>query len=101
MVIWRISNYAALSGRGGEPASGRWHDQGIPVVYGCDHPSTTLLEILVQIELSQIPKDFQLLRINCPDDIPEFDVPISRQDLNDTSLTRKVAASCSQTTVSA
>ncbi|MGO4566646.1 RES family NAD+ phosphorylase [Rhizobium sp. 2YAF20] len=70
MVKWRISNYAALSGRGGEPASSRWHDQGIPVGYCCDYPSTTLLEILVQIELSQGPKDFRLLRINCPDDIP-------------------------------
>jgi RES domain-containing protein len=92
MIIWRISNYADLSGRGGQVAPGRWHDQGASVVYCCDHPSTTLLEILVQIDLGQIPRDFQLLRIHCPDDIRVFEAPIAGQDIHDISITRGIGS---------
>jgi RES domain-containing protein len=92
MIIWRISNYADLSGRGGQLAPGRWHDQGLSVVYCCDHPSTTLLEILVQIDLGQIPKDFQLLRIHCPDDIRALDAPIGGQDMHDIGITRRMGS---------
>ena len=88
MILWRISNYADLSGRGGLLAPGRWHRQGIPVVYCCDHPSTALLEILVQVDLHQIPKDFQLMKIHCPDDIEAFDIGIDHTEITRTSLTR-------------
>ena len=88
MILWRISNYADLSGRGGLLAPGRWHHQGIPVVYCCDHPSTALLEILVQVDLHQIPRDFQLLKIRCPDNIEVFDIGIDPAAINQTSLTR-------------
>lgn len=88
MILWRISNYADLSGRGGLLAPGRWHRQGIPVVYCCDHPSTALLEILVQVDLHQVPRDFQLLKIHCPDDIEVFDIGIDHTEITRTSLTR-------------
>lgn len=88
MILWRVSNYADLSGRGGLLAPGRWHRQGIPVVYCCDHPSTALLEILVQVDLHQIPKDFQLLKIRCPDDIEAFDIGIDHTEITRTNLTR-------------
>jgi RES domain-containing protein len=79
MIIWRISNYADLSGRGGQLAPGRWHDQGVSVIYCCDHPSTTLLEILVQID-------------HCPDDIRIFDAPIAGQDMHDIGITRRMGS---------
>ncbi|WP_245521159.1 RES family NAD+ phosphorylase [Rhizobium laguerreae] len=88
MILWRISNYADLSGRGGLLAPGRWHHQGTPVVYCCDHPSTALLEILVQVDLNQIPRDFQLLKIHCPDNIEAFDIGIDPAAINQTSRTR-------------
>jgi RES domain-containing protein len=47
MRIWRISNFADLSGRGGMLIDGRWNRRGTPIVYCTDHPSTALLEILV------------------------------------------------------
>lgn len=72
MNLWRISKYADLSGRGGLLAEGRWHQKGIPVVYCCDHPSTALLEVLVHMNRSRIPPSFQLLRIECPDDVTIF-----------------------------
>ncbi|MDZ7603149.1 MAG: RES family NAD+ phosphorylase [Hoeflea sp.] len=72
MKLWRISKFADLSGRGGLVVDGRWHRKGTPVVYCCDHPSTALLEILVHMDKSRIPPDFQLLRLDCPDNLTIF-----------------------------
>jgi RES domain-containing protein len=69
MELWRISNYADLSGIGGVRASGRWHSQGRRVVYLADHPSSALLEMLVHMDRDLIPPTYQLLRIVLPSDI--------------------------------
>ena len=50
MELWRISNYADLSGIGGLKAAGRWHSQGRRIVYLADHPSSALLEMLVHMD---------------------------------------------------
>lgn len=69
MVLWRISNYASLDGTGGLLASGRWHTRGHPVVYCAENAATTLLEILVHLEIDaeDRPANFRVLRIECPD----------------------------------
>lgn len=87
MILWRISNYADLSGRGGMLAPGRWHSQGMPIVYCCDHPSTALLEALVHLDLEDLPKSFQLLQIACPDDVPAMTA--NDVDVTDQNLTRE------------
>jgi RES domain-containing protein len=69
MELWRISNYADLSGIGGLRAGGRWHSQGRRIVYLADHPSSALLEMLVHIDRDLIPAAYQLLRIVVPADI--------------------------------
>jgi RES domain-containing protein len=69
MFLWRISRFADLSGKGGELVSGRWHEKGNPVVYCADHPSTMLLEMIVHVNPANIPDTYQLLKIECPDDI--------------------------------
>lgn len=71
MRIWRISNYADLSGIGGFKVAGRWHDRGRPVVYAADHPSTALLEALVHLEIDpeDIPDTFQLIEIEVPPEL--------------------------------
>src|ERR1700720_4883019 len=66
MELWRISNYAGLSGIGGMRASGRWHSQGRRIVYLADHPSSALLEMLVHMDRDLIPPTYQLLRIILP-----------------------------------
>ncbi len=66
MKIWRISNYADLSGVGGLRAAGRWHTQGRRIVYLADHPSSALLEMLVHMDRDLIPPTYQLLRIDIP-----------------------------------
>lgn len=69
MEIWRISNYADLSGIGGVRAAGRWHSQGRRIVYLADHPSSALLEMLVHMDRDLIPPTYQLLRIDIPPDM--------------------------------
>jgi RES domain-containing protein len=68
--IWRISNHADLSGRGGELAGGRWNRLGTPVVYCSDHPATALLEVLAHIDREDTPAGYQLIEIEIPDAAP-------------------------------
>ncbi len=71
MRIWRISNYADLSGVGGLKVAGRWHEKGRQVVYSADHPSTALLEALIHLEIDveDLPYNFQLIEIEVPADL--------------------------------
>jgi RES domain-containing protein len=63
MELWRISNYADLSGRGGLLAAGRWHTRGKRIVYLADHPASALLEMLVHMDRDLLPSTFQLLHV--------------------------------------
>ena len=69
MELWRISNYADLSGIGGLRAAGRWHSQGRSIVYLADHPSSALLEMLVHMDRDLLPATYQLLRVSVPNDV--------------------------------
>jgi RES domain-containing protein len=82
MRIWRISNHADLSGRGGLLADGRWHRQGVPVVYCADHPSTAMLEVLVHVSRDAIPDTYQLIEIDIPESaaVIEIDPPPGWQE---------------------
>ena len=90
MNLWRISNFADLSGRGGLLAEGRWHRQGTPIVYCSDHPSTALLEILVHVDQEDIPRHFQLLSIRCPDTLAMTTVTADDRRLSDPAATRQI-----------
>lgn len=74
-------------------APGRWHRQGAPIVYCCDHPSTALLEILVHVDLEDLPNNFQLLKIACPEDISIEEVKIGDIDFADPEAVRDLGAS--------
>src|SRR6266700_2046416 len=71
MRLWRISNYADLSGEGGRRAEGRWHERGRPVVYLAEHSALALLEVMVHLEIdpNDLPKEYQLLEIEAADDV--------------------------------
>jgi RES domain-containing protein len=69
MELWRISNYAELSGVGGIKTDGRWHSQGQRIVYLADHPASALLEMLVHLDRDLLPASYQLLRVVVPDPI--------------------------------
>ncbi len=69
MRLWRISNYADLTGAGGLTSSARWHSRGTKIVYLADHPASALLERLVHLEIDpeDLPSAYQLLAIEVPD----------------------------------
>ena len=92
MRVWRISNFADLSGEGGLLIEGRWHFRGTPIVYCTDHPSTALLEILVHATRYTVPDYYQLLEIEVPDDIETFAPAIPMNWDRDTDETRRTGA---------
>lgn len=81
MRVWRISNYADLSGIGGVRFPARWHSKGRPIIYTAEHPAGALAEFLAHLDLEDIPTNFQLLTIDfdgdpstetiSPDALPE------------------------------
>jgi RES domain-containing protein len=88
MYLWRISNYADLSGRGGLMVSGRWHDRGHPCLYCSDHPATALLEILVHVDAEDLPSHYQLLKIFCPDEVSIVAAGVDGVELDELEKTR-------------
>lgn len=93
-VLWRISNYKDLSGIGGTKVSGRWHTKGRPIIYLADWPATSLLEVLVHMELTveELPKSFTLLRVELPENPSVIDGRKQLKDdwSQDVLATRKV-----------
>lgn len=72
MQLWRISNYASLSGEGGLYFEGRWHTIGLPILYLAASPAGAMIEILVHLELDEgpLPTHYQLLQVSTPDYLP-------------------------------
>jgi RES domain-containing protein len=92
MELWRISNYADLSGIGGLRAAGRWHSQGRRIVYLADHSSSALLEMLVHMDRDLMPATYQLLRIVVPADmaVETIDAELSQDWRSQTLTSREI-----------
>jgi RES domain-containing protein len=82
MRLWRISNFADLSGDGGLAAAGRWHSRGRRVVYMSDHPASALIEVLVHlgVDAEDLPTTYQLLAVDVAetvacDEVDPFSLP--------------------------
>jgi RES domain-containing protein len=71
MRLWRISNYADLTGAGGLHNSGRWHSSGTEIVYLAETPASALLERMVHLEINadELPSHYQLLAVDIADDV--------------------------------
>jgi RES domain-containing protein len=71
-TLWRISNYADLSGEGSRGGSARWHTEGSLVVYLAESPASAMLERIVHLtdrdEGGILPRFYQLLQISVPED---------------------------------
>lgn len=92
MILWRISNYADLSGSGGLHHSGRWHHRGRPIVYLAESPAGALLEVLVHIEAASpadLPGSYQLLEVEVPDEAEIADARLPGEALHRLSATRR------------
>jgi len=94
LILWRISNYADLSGTGGLLHRGRWHNRGQPVVYLAESAAAALLEVLVHIEAShprELPRQYRLLEVELPDAAVPLDVQVPEGESwrQDFALTRR------------
>ena len=69
MRLWRISNYADLSGQGGLLAEGRWHSMGKPIVYSAESPAGALIEVLVHLRRELLPTHIQLIELEIAVDL--------------------------------
>jgi len=95
MRVWRISNHATLDGGGGLRASARWHSKGRLIIYCAPNPATALLEMLVhsELEAGDLPLQYQLLKIDIPDDIPYETVALDNLPADwrrNSSMTRRI-----------
>ena len=59
MIVWRICSNkyqeSAFSGEGGLYVSGRWHPQGLKIVYTAESLALASLEIFVHLESNNVP----------------------------------------------
>jgi RES domain-containing protein len=92
MRVWRISNFADLSGRGGLIGDGRWHFRGTLIVYCSDHPSTALLEILAHANRLTVPDSYQLIEIDLPDDVEVTEPKLKAGWQSDKDFTRETGS---------
>jgi RES domain-containing protein len=95
MILWRISNYETLDGRGGLFASARWHSRGRPIVYLANSAAGALVEVLVHLELdpARLPRSYTLLKADAADDVSvqRLDAALLAQNWRDDStITRNV-----------
>lgn len=73
MIAYRITRPAFakdLTGGGGLRATGRCNRKGTPAIYAAQNVSLALAEVLVHLELPEVPLDYVLVTIEIPDDVP-------------------------------
>lgn len=88
MRLWRISNFADLTGKGGELFAARWNHKGQRIVYCAEHPALCLLEVLVNIDPRRLPKTYQLLAIDVPENTKIMDADLPTDWQSDEQITR-------------
>lgn len=92
MRLWRISNFADLSGRGGLLAAARWNRIGVPIVYCADHPASAVLEILVHVDAEDLPATYQLLEIEAPETAQIWMADLPSDWAGNLDLTRQIGS---------
>ena len=71
MIVYRLSKaqYALdLSGKGAELVGGRWNSRGNAMLYTSQSIALCVTEIAVHVPLGILPKDYQLIHIEIPDE---------------------------------
>lgn len=73
MEIYRLSGKrwaSDLSGKGAALKGARWNSPGTEIIYTAANRSLAMAEVVVHFTLSTIPKDYMMVTIFVPDDIP-------------------------------
>jgi len=72
MIVFRLSKSAFsndLSGKGAELSGGRWNSKGVAMIYTSHSRALCATEIAVHSGLGLLPRGYQLISIEIPDDI--------------------------------
>lgn len=84
MIAWRLTKrkYATrerlLGGSGAKSAGGRWNRLGLAVVYASTTSSLALLEMLVHLELQDMPQSLVAAQIVVPNDLKPKEIAIEQ-----------------------
>jgi RES domain-containing protein len=80
MRAWRIVRepHVALDGEGARLFGGRWNSSGSPVIYLSASLALCALEILVHLDLEDIPSDYRAVRVEIPDAAPCRQITLDR-----------------------
>lgn len=72
--IWRLCGAKnagnPLSGEGARLFGGRWNAKGTRMVYCAEFLSLACMEVLVHLDLRNLPRDYRAIGIYIPDDVP-------------------------------
>ena len=71
MIVYRLSKAQFahdLSGKGAELVGGRWNSRGNAMLYTSQSIALCVTEIAVHVPLGILPKDYQLIHIEIPDE---------------------------------
>ena len=71
MIVFRLSKAQFandLSGKGAELVGGRWNSRGNAMLYTSQSIALCVTEIAVHVPLGILPKDYQLVHIEIPDE---------------------------------
>ncbi|HVY93244.1 MAG TPA: RES domain-containing protein [Bryobacteraceae bacterium] len=65
LIVYRLTRqrYSALDGEGARRVGGRCNKIGTPAVYTSEHASLAVLEVLVHIDKSELPRDYVLMAV--------------------------------------
>lgn len=61
---------APLDGEGARRVGGRWNAPGVPVAYCASSLSLAVLELLVHVDVADIPNDLVAVEVEIPDYLP-------------------------------
>jgi RES domain-containing protein len=70
VLTWRICRRAhqKLDGEGARLYGGRWNSEGVAVVYSSSTLSLAALELVVHVDIEDVPDDLVAMAIEVPDD---------------------------------
>jgi len=82
MIVFRLARQkykALLSGEGASLYGARWNSVGTKIIYTASNRALAMAELLVHLNLFEVPNDFFMLNIRIPDKAPQL--KISATDL--------------------
>ncbi len=72
MICYRLAKAQykdSLSGYGAALRGGRWNSVGVEIIYTASSRALAMAEMLVHIDVEDVPDDYHMMRIGVPDTI--------------------------------